>query len=407
MFRLLPEDLVRLILEVYLGGLTDIAKLDSAVCNRAFRANFLLCASSANVDLLTTMLLKHLVPYFRWIRSRNMGRVGRDFVEHHGTLSIDGNSFDRLSAYVVATVTTIGPTDIHIYTPIQPVLDLDAIVRVIVTFPSLQSITVLGTDSKGRATNATSSLRSREAEEALQFKVELFWEKCPAIGPHGRARACSIELGHCCSQQQIRRLLILLSGTDVNVRRICSHDDFEIDAKTARCIGECCGEQLADWSIYHHVDDVSLLYALERCPNLTRFSAIASPIADNVISLLPYFCPKIVFLDLYSLYHITDDGMADMLNGFARLGLLKELSIGGDCDKLTEITLIKIAEVLPELTELSISGTITLVFPETVLDLILSRRLRCKRIGCHGTEWIKQQLEDKDFTPMPVFISCY
>lgn len=219
MFELLPEDLVRLIL----GRLTDIAKLGSAVCNHVFRTGFLLCTSRADVYLLVTMRLKHLVPFFRWLHSRKMtsDRHDDDFIlrprrVYDGT---HGGLFDRMSAHVVTVLDAINrPVAIRIFTNSQPVLDLlDAIVKTINAFPSLERIEAVSIDKQTLLFDQD-MLAMEPLGEDCQFCVQLQWDKS-GTGTGELIRTCQVDFHESGVHHQIQGLLILLSFSDVVVRR--------------------------------------------------------------------------------------------------------------------------------------------------------------------------------------------
>lgn len=151
--------------------------------------------------------------------------------------------------------------------------------------------------------------------------------------------------------------------------------------------------------LFSDADNATLLYVLERCPNLTRLELIGGDFTDQALSQVSRCCPKIVWLDLFGMDNITDQGMVDMLDGFAN-SPFKFLAIA-ECENITDTTLIKIAEMIPDVCELTVwfDGS-----PELVLELISSRRLRCKIIDCiNSPGWIKRQLQIRGFTPMPFF----
>lgn len=157
-----------------------------------------------------------------------------------------------------------------------------------------------------------------------------------------------------------------------------------------------------DWQPGDAVLDTGIVeYFLSHCPSLKTLAFFCpSGISDNILSQLPIWCPKLSDLMLCREPLLSDDRLFPLLLGlqsrpFAYLTLRT-------CPLLTDVMLVRIAELFPKLTLLDVISTP--FTKESMLAVIASGKLRAQIIGFQESDWVAGVLRVAGVNNIPKFL---
>lgn len=441
MFAILPEDIVRLVLEDYVRVCaSDLSNLDVAVTNRGCRHLFL--ATLAKLSCLMECLApRALGSCLLWVASRQL-RVRGLRVNSESELDC-ACALDELTVFPF--ITAIEFKEAHDNIPTAPFLahflnlerlemehsesslsDPD-VVQVIRDHPSLTHFAFPNNCGFFNRDSGSVYFTTKEMPDRRQgvstfteFAVFSFLSFCNNIAEiriwqstlllsrtTGGRRVCDIRYGNALptdtDSRQIIAIVSVMAHVDISIRSFLSlGTENNVDNQLLECIADFCASSLQSlWICVNDVDAEAMLYLLEQCPNLTNLSLSGrrrchfnSAGAAAILAQLPIHCPKISELHLIA---VEESDLLVLIGGLASLELkvLDVLFVA-----LTDATLFKVVQYFPDLIGLGV--TLTKVTEHALLELVLSGRLRCTMIECDKSQWIKQQLEDSRFQPMPI-----
>lgn len=417
MFKKLPEDLVRAILEDFLAvTVGDLSRLDLAVTNHGSRGHFL--ANLANLSILPhpnegKIVLLRL--YLNWIAIRNVNVSRFNGIELFTVMDCDLNGLPAYPA--VCQVFIVGSAD---KAPIH--WNCDHFMTFIAHFPNLVSLIVMYSISDVDAALIISRLPKLKnvefaapdaADDIISchslFAVLAF---CPDVeriklrdtellisrDDHSSHRACHVTIGSVSDETYVRSIVSLFVAFHLSIEVFDAYS-HQLSQELMLFIAHNCGHSLKIFygRVDYH-DDASMVDILSECPHLTCFQAQANDrLTDAFLGHVPRLCPNITLVDIAGLTRITDQGITQLLDGYVG-HCLKVLSLQY-CGRLTDLTLHTIATMRPELHELNVVGT--QITKETILELITSTRLRCKTLFCEEWSWVKGQLKESGIQNIP------
>lgn len=149
----------------------------------------------------------------------------------------------------------------------------------------------------------------------------------------------------------------------------------------------------------HDVDDSSLLQVLGRFVHLHTLCLYnTGSLTGDFAAQLPTVCPKLISLQL-RVTTLVDEDIAILLQGF-KFTSWKYLSFD-DVTALTDVTLLKIAELFPNVPKLGVLNTS--INKDTLLHLILSGELKTRDIQCSHSVWLFAELRRAGMVQPPRF----
>lgn len=222
--------------------------------------------------------------------------------------------------------------------------------------------------------------------------------------PH--RRLCSVEWSDA-MDDDIHSMVFVLRQCNVRLSGCSGHHC--IGDHTLVLLTDVVDESISTLSLTLHndVDNTTLAALLSKCPNLELLALEddlgpyddGTPLAlsDVALAAIRNHCPRITDLSLTGFVKITDDGVERLLQSLAG-NKMAGLAFPS-CNKLTDSTLLKIAELFPDISSVNLacSG----VDKATFVDLIMVGRLRCVNVWHHESDWIKAELEKQRCHSMP------
>lgn len=166
-----------------------------------------------------------------------------------------------------------------------------------------------------------------------------------------------------------------------------------------------CGAGLEELACAEWVslDDNLLISIASRCPNLAKLTLEnCSKISDLVLTMLTSCCAAITCIRLINGNdQLTDAGLIAVLEKSEHLSVISVTA----CRSITDRTVQRIAELSLRLKEVRLIDTC--VTKEALLEAIMARKLVTELMVCSGGHWLKGELEDADFRPMPRFLAVF
>lgn len=166
-----------------------------------------------------------------------------------------------------------------------------------------------------------------------------------------------------------------------------------------------CGAGLEELACAEWVslNDNLLISIASRCPNLVKLTLEnCSRISDLALTMLASCCAAITCIRLTNGNdQLTDAGLIAVLEKSKHLSVISVTA----CRSITDRTVQRLAELSPRLTELRLIDTS--VTKEALLEAITARKLVTVLMVCSGGHWLKGELEDAGFRPMPKFLAVF
>lgn len=422
MFGHLPEDLVRVVLGDYVAvDVKEMSALDVAACNHASRS--VLLAVLPHMTFTNESNKKHIITdaknYLVWLATRKMDNI-RLFLDPT-TIDFDHTPeavlimikaepcFHRI--YEVTFRSKLpGPAK---FTPLIPFLANFHFLRKIdiahkqleidgyttLAFAKSHLLLqeyILGDDNSGVLISLFDLL-----DWCPNFQKANLWGHTFSITPRqpGKNRQCSISF-RTYDVQMVEMLYKLHRMHNIDVISI-DYKTHQIDQVLLSYMADINGEALQKLTGHlTPVSDEDLVHFFGKCTNLTDLILCGkfTTIGDAFLDQIALSCKNIISLDLSNFEHITDAGMCNVLQALSHNEVQKLIFDG--CCLLSDVTLTKIADTF--LTA-AISMDLTSITKEGVLDLFLSRRLRCKYLECSSSidGWVLAKLTEMGFLPLP------
>lgn len=259
-------------------------------------------------------------------------------------------------------------------------------------------------------------VHSRYCSATFADSLQHLLSHCPSIHlvelPYAQIHLTESSMGKVCDVTFYPSPLTALLPADLTALTLpmhsfsAHHGDMLLNSNMLTLLTNKVGEALVDLDISstEDVQESILLSLLARCPNLTSLMLhCESWLTEDTLGMLPSYCPKLIVLSICCCSElITDSALTCMLQKYKPADALRHLSFDRS-PALTDVTLLKVAELFPDLLSLGLEAAA--LTKEVVLDLIVSGKLRVKNIRCAEREWLGQQLKKAGFHHLPLLLS--